>query len=97
VSRKRPQSGFADRGTKAPRSVLSPERDVRKPRSVPSDPGARTPLWAFRIVDLNGPWSWSAIQGGSLREVLQRLGSYETMTWREIDGPPEATQSTWRA
>jgi hypothetical protein len=67
--------------------VLSPDHDVRKPRSVPSDPGARTPLWAFRIVDLDGPWSWGAMKGAALGEVLQRLGSYETMTWREIDGP----------
>jgi hypothetical protein len=25
--------------------------------------------------------------GPTTREVLRRLGSYETMTWREIDGP----------
>ena len=54
---------------------------------MPSDPGAPTPLWAFRIVDLDGPWCWRAMQGATMHEVLQRLGSYETMTWREIDGP----------
>ncbi|HKP76771.1 MAG TPA: hypothetical protein VJT67_14675 [Longimicrobiaceae bacterium] len=51
------------------------------------DPNARTPLWAFRIVDLGGPWCWTAMREAEAQEVLRRLASYETMTWREIDGP----------
>jgi len=38
-------------------------------------------------VDLGGQWCWTAMKEAEAREVLRRLGSYETMTWHEIDGP----------
>jgi hypothetical protein len=61
--------------------------DVRKkPREEPADPTARTPVWAFRIVDIGGPWCWTRMSARDAEAVLRRLGSFETMTWREIDG-----------
>lgn len=75
-----------DRGTRQPRSVLSRE-ESRGPRSLPGNPRARHPLWAFRIVDLGGPWCWTVLGGTLLGEVLARFRDYESMTWEQIDGP----------
>jgi hypothetical protein len=83
--RKRPAQEFADPG-KQPRSAFS--LDTRKqPREAPAGPPARTPTWAFRIADIGGPWCWTEMTAKESEAVLRRLGSYESMTWREIDGP----------
>ncbi|HEX2202016.1 MAG TPA: hypothetical protein VHG91_01905 [Longimicrobium sp.] len=84
--KKRPKAPeFADRG-KSPRSAFALEGG-RTPRAIPSDPTARNPVWAFKITDLGGPWCWSAMTSQEMRDVLTRLGHFESMTWREIDGP----------
>lgn len=75
-----------DRGARLPRSVLSPE-ETRAPRALPANPRARSPVWAFRIVDLGGPWCWTVLDGRSLGEVLGRFRAFESMTWEQIDGP----------
>ncbi len=82
----RPDRDTEDRGARLPRSVLS-RQDSRGPRSLPANPRARHPVWAFRIVDLGGPWCWGVIQGPVLAEVLARFRDYESMTWEQIDGP----------
>lgn len=46
----------------------------------------RTPLWAFRIIGVGGPWCWSALSGNDLAQVLQRLKQLESMTWGEVEG-----------
>lgn len=81
---KRPSSPFADRGSqKAPRSAHA-EGNRKVPRGYSPDYSGEYPLWAFRIVDLGGPWCWSALGGDALREVLQRMRELETMTWHAI-------------
>jgi hypothetical protein len=82
---KKPKANLADRG-KIPRSAL-PLKEEKKPRAIPSDPNARNPVWAFRIADVGGPWCWSEMSREDARAVIRKLGNYETMTWREIDGP----------
>jgi len=67
--------------------VLESGADRKLPRALPADPRARTPLWAFRVADLGGPWCWTRMDGAGQREVVERLARFETMTWREIDGP----------
>jgi hypothetical protein len=81
---KLPSSAYGDRGShKAPRSSFA--EDTRKtPRGAAPDYAGQFPLWAFRIVDLGGPWCWSALSGDGLREVLQRMKELETMTWHSI-------------
>ncbi len=81
----RPNGNAEDRGARQPRSVLSRE-ESRAPRALPASPRARHPVWAFRIVDLGGPWCWSVIRGAVLAEVLARFRDYESMTWEQIDG-----------
>jgi hypothetical protein len=54
------------------------------PRGNVPDYAGQYPLWAFRIVDLGGPWCWSVLGGGALREVLQRMRELESMTWHAI-------------
>jgi hypothetical protein len=80
------QAGMEDRGGRLPRSFLSPA-ELRGARSLPANPRARNPVWAFRIVDLDGPWCWSALGGVGLTEVPARFRDYESMTWEQIDGP----------
>jgi hypothetical protein len=75
-----------DRGGRLPRSVLSPA-ESRAVRALPANPRARSPVWAFRIVDLGGPWCWSVLGGAVLAEVLARFRDLESMTWEQIDGP----------
>lgn len=83
---KHPHSAF-DRGAhKAPRSAFEGAADKR-PRGEPPTVVRRTPLWAFRIVDVGGPWCWSALGGSELAQVLQRLKQLESMSWAEIEGP----------
>jgi hypothetical protein len=82
----RPNGNEEDRESRQPRSVFSPQ-ETRAPRSIPSNPRARNPVWAFRIVDLGGPWCWTMLSGAVLGEVLARFRDYESMTWEQIDGP----------
>ena len=81
---KRPSSPFADRGGhKSPRSDFAGE-NRKTPRGAAPDYAGQFPLWAFRIVDLGGPWCWSALGGDALRDVLQRMKELESMTWQSI-------------
>ena len=81
---KNPTSRFSDRGdARSPRSAFE-DANRKMPRGVTPDYEGRFPLWAFRIVDLGGPWCWSALGGEDLRTVLQRLKELETMTWQAI-------------
>jgi hypothetical protein len=81
---KRPSSPLADRGgDKSPRSAFGAE-NRKVPRGNAPDYAGQYPLWAFRIVDLGGPWCWSTLGGDSLREVLQRMRELESMTWHAI-------------
>jgi hypothetical protein len=78
-------SRSADRGgDRAPRSAFACANEKRSRGTEVSAAGA-PPLWAFRIVDLGGPWCWSALGGAALREVLQRLKELESMTWAAIE------------
>lgn len=42
------------------------------------------PIWSFASVDLGGPWKFSAIPQEDLADVLQKLGSFEGMTWEQL-------------
>lgn len=83
---KKPFSKYENRGAaKVPRSAFA-SGDEKKPRgNAPRYDGA-LPLWAFRIVDLGGPWCWTKIDGPTLGAVLERLKQLESMTWAEIEG-----------
>jgi len=83
--KKQPHSPLADRGAhKAPRSAFV-DRNEKTPRGRFPNYGGASPLWAFRIVDFGGPWSWDGIDRETLRHILEKLKSFETMQWREIE------------
>lgn len=43
--------------------------------------------WSFSLLDMEGPFGWSAFSIQVLEEVLKpKLISFETMTWGEIEG-----------
>jgi hypothetical protein len=89
---KHPHSAF-DRGDrKAPRSNFGEPAEKRARGEAPNVL-RMTPLWAFRAVDIGGPWCWSALGGGDLAQVLQRLKQLESMTWARSKG---ATTTSWR-
>lgn len=59
----------------------------KQPQSRPHDRDevmARRLLWRFSDVDHDGDWSFSSMNPSDLVDVLQRLGSFESMTVREI-------------
>lgn len=58
----------------------------KSPRSGDASVLSERPLWSFRKVDHGGPWCWSHLGGGQLRSVLERLGNFESMPWRDIEG-----------
>jgi hypothetical protein len=82
---KHPISRYEDRGAaKTPRSSFGNE-NPKTPRGHVPDYSGTLPLWAFRIVDLGGPWCWTNMDGSVLGEVLERLKQFESMTWLEIE------------
>ena len=45
---------------------------------------SKYPIWRLNLVDHDGPWGWSKITKPELMDALQRLVSFETMTWSAI-------------
>lgn len=74
---------MAAKKNKRPKAPLAPVEE-KKPRANAQNVRTMSPLWAFRIADLRGPWCWSRLDGDTQLEVLRRLGSLETMTWADI-------------
>jgi hypothetical protein len=58
--------------------------DITEPKKVPrvSDPALGRPSWRIGRLDYDGPWCPKKI--GDLQPVLQRLKSFETMSWHEM-------------
>jgi hypothetical protein len=42
------------------------------------------PLWRLSLMDLDGPWGWSAVSEAKLKEILTFLQAMEQLTWTEI-------------
>jgi hypothetical protein len=38
----------------------------------------------LRFIDLDGPFGFASVTAAALLQIRQRLGDFETMTWREI-------------
>lgn len=60
-------------------------RDTKEVRITPQSATAMRPLWAFRFLDLGGPWCWSRMSGEVLLDVMSHLRDFESMTWAEIE------------
>ena len=44
-------------------------------------------MWRFGSVDFDGPFGWIECRPrAKLREVIQKLGKFESMTWQQIEG-----------
>lgn len=82
-----PKNAGATRGDKKPRVAFSTGGGGKEPRSDERSYKQSTPLWAFSMLDLGGPWCWSCMDAASIRLVHERLKNFETMTWSEIEGP----------
>lgn len=44
------------------------------------------PVWRFGLVDWDGPFGWSRLDPAAVRDVHQKLTSYEGQRWGEIKG-----------
>lgn len=44
-----------------------------------------SPAWRFSTIDKNGPFSWPQNEGIEL-EIVQKLHSFDSMTWQQIEG-----------
>jgi hypothetical protein len=83
---KKPRAIGTTGGGKTPRSVVGSESG-KHPQVRPhnrEEVMARRVHWRFSDVDHDGHWSFSTMTPRDLVEVLQRLGSFESMTVREI-------------
>lgn len=49
-------------------------------------PTPDTPSWRFSTVDRDGPFPWPVGTDVEL-EILQKLRQFDTMRWKEIEGP----------
>ena len=79
---------MARRPRKRPKAAALPS-DRKHPRTAPgADPALHdreTIVWAFGIVDLEGPWGWRTEAGRVWwSEILPKLQDFESMTWEEI-------------
>ena len=58
--------------------------------AVPPDFNQYPPLWHFRTLDVDGPFApketygWRTMTAPAICDMLEKLGSLETMTWAEI-------------
>ncbi|MBK7876320.1 MAG: hypothetical protein IPJ77_11275 [Planctomycetes bacterium] len=75
--------------SKKPRLAKGIEPDPSKTPAV--DPALKgnawphKPLWKVGRLDLDGKWSWRGIKADELEHVLERMRSFESMTWAEIE------------
>lgn len=45
---------------------------------------ARNLVWKFEDVDHDGPWAFDALTAADTADLVQKLGSFESMTIRDV-------------
>jgi hypothetical protein len=64
-----------------------PPKLKETPRSTPALPGAETSgdrlCWRFKHFDHDGPWSFAGMSGKDIRDLMECLAKFETMTVAE--------------
>lgn len=70
----------------APKIGVTVPAEGRSPRHTqdPQSFQARQPVWRVRRADMAGEFSFAGISGAQLRDLHDRLGNLETMTWAQI-------------
>jgi len=66
--------------------ALSLPSDGKTPRAADLNVEELKPIWSFKIMDTDGPFSWRRLYGKNVGLVLDRLKHLETMSWAEITG-----------
>ena len=74
---------MANKPMKGPKPPLAPPQ--KQVRSETQTATQNTPVWVFGRVDLDGRWCWTHLSSNDLRQIIQRLGNLERMTWSEIE------------
>jgi hypothetical protein len=57
----------------------------RTPRVAAAPPTDRNPVWRVGKIDTECPWCFHDIDGSELKKVAEKLKSFETMTWPDIE------------
>lgn len=73
---------------KQPKVQDSPPRPTKTPRTEPFlPPNQRNPVWQFRGIDLDSSceWGWEKSTREVLKKLVERLSSFELMTWQQIE------------
>jgi hypothetical protein len=60
-------------------------RPVKRPASAAIESILELhPSWRLSLLDMDGPFGWSGLDGHGLKEIRAKLADYESLTWREI-------------
>ncbi len=70
---------------KSPKVANAPA-DQKIPRAQELNVTQRKPIWSFKLMETDGPFSWKRLYGSNVGLVLDRLKNLESMTWGEIEG-----------
>jgi hypothetical protein len=74
------------RKARAFKKQAEPEKQAKKLQEF-TERKAHYPVWQFNLLDWDGPWSWETID--TEKDILKKLGHFETRTWGEIEGNKE--------
>jgi hypothetical protein len=87
---KMPRSVVSTSRVKQPQTVVGPLPGSKQPRSAPGalvsrdEVMHRRPTWKFSNADHDSRWNFAGVSGSELVTLLAKLGSFESMTIREI-------------
>ena len=70
---------------KQPKTKGESPPPTKTPRIGPADSSDNRPVWRVGKIDAGGPWCPHTMDAAEFTDLLNRLKSFETMTWTEIE------------
>jgi hypothetical protein len=64
-----------------PRNKPNP---AKEPKSIESTDGLTHPVWRLSQIDWDGPWCPSKCKDDGVRQIMERLAQFESMSWVQI-------------
>lgn len=70
-------------------NAICAEAKAKKPRVAPDNFSAsiktQKPSWQIAIMDFEGDWGWHKVNPEQFKSIQEKLKSFESMTWGEIE------------